>query len=204
MPDPVQLAISALADLIRLEVSSLSNRCAKGWPDPSEALVMPCASITHGDPDRTGHEAQEISQSPVEIEVEVVVDEEVQIETQIDPTNVDVAYEVADLVVPVQLDVWGRSRTERGDTAAAIRALFTDPEVGDDLRLTLSNYHGRLATFQIERWRDDDDADAAKQREWRQTIELTLEVPEVVVKRQPLLLTVDAAVEVYNADEVMT
>lgn len=187
MPDPVQLAISALAVHIRTNVAAISSRCTKGWPDPSKDLVKPCAAITHGDPDREGHEAIEISQTAVE-------DDEV---------NVDVAYEVADLTVPVQLDVWGSSRTERGDLAATIRGLFTDPEIGDDLRLTLSTYHDRIATFQIERWRDGDNEDAAQRSEWRQTIELTLEVPEVAVKRQPLFTTITTPVEVYNADEDM-
>jgi hypothetical protein len=185
MPDPIQLAISALADHIRTKIAALSSRCTKGWPDPGKTMTMPCASVTHGDPDREGHEALEISKTPVSGSSVLV----------------DVAYEVADLTAPVQIDVWGRTRTERGEVAAAIRGLFTDPEIGDDLRLILSTYHGRLATFQIERWRDEDNAGQAERQEWRQTIELTLEVPEVAVKRQPLLKTITVTTQVYNADQ---
>lgn len=187
MPDPIQLAISAMVDHIRNHVPDL-RACLKGWPDPGERLVLPSAAATHGDPERVGHEAIEIGQTVVPG----------------DAVLIDVAYEVADLTAPVQIDVWGRSRTQRGELAAEIRGLFTDPELGDDLRLTLANYHNRIATFQIERWRDGDDDDAAKRQEWRQTIEITIEVPEVAVKRQPLFTTIDLSVEPYNSDQTMS
>ncbi len=188
MPDPIQTAISALADRIRDQVLDLDGRCTKGWPDPREAFVLPCASITHADGEREGREEREISQTAVPG----------------DSVRVDVAYEVANWTVPIQLDVWGRSRTERGEITVAIRSLFTDPDVGDDMRLVLTDYHDRLATFQIDRDRDTDNADSAEHGEWRKTIELTLEVPEVVVKRQALLKTITTPVEVYNPDETMS
>src|SRR5690606_24638635 len=88
---------------------------------------------------------------------------------------VDVGFEVADLVVPIQLDLWAATRTQRGELGEAVRALFTDPDIGDDMRLTLADYHDRLATFQIEGWRNEDSGASAERKEWRQTINLTLE-----------------------------
>lgn len=186
MPDPVQLAISALADKIKVEIGQLGGRCAKAWPDPAKDIPLPSAAVTHGEPDREGHNAVEISQTDVPSSA----------------VNVDVAFEVADLTVPVQIDIWAATRTARGEIGAAIRDLFADPD-GDDLRIELAEYHDRLATFQVERWRDTDDDDAAERQEFRQTIELTLEVPEVAVKRYPRLVTVDATIETFNSDEEM-
>lgn len=188
MPDPIQLAISALVDHLRANVPELGGKVAKGWPDPEKEIPLPSASVSHGDADRIGHDAAEVLRVPVPGSAVLV----------------DVTYAVGDYTVPVQIDLWATKQSARGEIGDLVRALFTDPEVGDDLRLVLDQYADQLATFQIEDWRDTNDADSAKRGEWRQTINLTLEVPEVSTKRQSLLLTADATVDVYNADEIMT
>lgn len=64
--------------------------------------------------------------------------------------TVDSLYEIADIILPIQLDLWCMSKIQRRiNIDVCMASLFPEPDIRADLNLQISMYHNVHANFEL-------------------------------------------------------
>lgn len=161
----VDAAIDGLASYLGAQVSGLTVQTE--WPDANEVLQMPSVTLTAGKAKRTPIQPEEVSVTP--------------------PNNLNQVTQVlavAHYDIPIQLDVWCRTKDERRQTLNAILDAFNLAEntgnAPSGLSLQLTNYFDVFARYEIDTHEFRDDEIATERQERRATVMLLVNTRECI------------------------
>lgn len=179
------------------------------WPDASRALRFPTISVTAGtasleqhppylwrilmpsgaDPLAVASAGAALSGGAVTPEGLAAMGAVVPFPPGIDPATGPIGYyALGDLTVPVQVDVWARTKFQREAVAnVVVASLQPDPEWGSGLDLFLPDYHGEIASFDFQ---DDDRPDSepnATENHWRSIVTLQAGTKKIVAQNVSLM-----------------
>lgn len=174
--EPVDAALDAIAAHFQTALASHSLTALRGFPEANKDLDLQAGPVLTV----TGGSGDEEACSPNEV----------------DRTSTQVLYRIGYLTVPVQLDLWCRSRALRDRVGIAVREAFHNrlPWTAG-LYLTSSRYHNRPIDLVLDKPRAvDDDGDSASARQWRATWMCTVTTDVVQLVTMPILT--EAIVEV--------
>lgn len=161
----------------------------EGFPHPQTSLVYPSLSIT----------ASDVVTHLKHPELITWTDKMGTIAT------VDALYEIADIELPLQLDVWTMSRDQRSYyTNLLVNSLFNTPGRSSDLNLTLPSHYNVHANFQLEDGiKFDDTNEGVQTSQYRTMIKLQATTILVATKEEykMLHLTLHTKLYQYNPDE---
>jgi hypothetical protein len=173
--DLVSSALDALADHLTETIPGLTAR--RGWPEANTAL----------DIDEARHVAAVIAGPP---EYTLVSPRSVK---QTGSTLLAIQYRVAEVEIPVQLDLWCAYRATRDDLVPLVEtALHNRMPFQAGLWLSSAKYYGRPLTIETAKGggsRFQDAPDAVARGEWRKTWDLTIRTDMVVEAEHPAMLT---------------
>lgn len=190
MPDPIAALQRALATHLNaalpahlaaagFEVTSeLAQRVQDGWVEPEQEILEPdgtsdplnsVVTITAPTPGENRPRAPQaasvtdIGGGPPQADVEVL-------------------WNVGTFELPLQVDVWAKSRSERESLVGAIRtALRTSVPDGAQLFLTLTEYHNAKASYRLDgTGMHSDVGSLVGGAWWRYTVTVTAECPELI------------------------
>lgn len=148
MIDPVAAAVDALVAHLTSELG-VSARVLRGFPAKNVAMdldTLPVVSVT-------AQRATGVQVSPR------VVDS-----VSVDAVVSTYTYIVAELAIPVQIDLFAQYRAQRDDLGYTIGQLLNPLA---SLWLTSATYHGRSIAVDVGQQFSDDDGDTATRGEWR-------------------------------------
>ncbi len=183
--DIIGAVIDTLATHLEANVSGISN-VLRSFPDPSQDTVYPSISISIAQPQATLRDPELVRQT----------------EHDPDDGGVTAYYRIGSFDAPLQLDVWTRSATERGDTyGKLINALayqvqsygggYPSYRNGSTLNLQLSNYYDFIASYSMRGLRWMDAEDTAEKREFRAIVNVTAAADIIVTREHPKMTLLD-------------
>lgn len=162
--DPIESAIDALiAHFSTLTVawkgSTASLRVERGWTEGNTAFDFedgPVLTLTHLSERREEHTPEPTAEGPT------------------------VTWNVADLTILVQMDLWSPYREVHDDAALAVReALHDDLPYRVGLHLTSDDYYDQEITVHTSEGRNLPTSEGPQVGEWRRMWELTVSAAEV-------------------------
>jgi hypothetical protein len=164
--DPVASAMDALVTHLATTLGS-TYTVLRGWPehrDDYDPAAKPVVTVVAGEPTETRVSPRELASS-----------------------TGTVTYKIADISVPVQLDVWCAHRARLDGALLAVgRALENGVPHTSGLWLAQSDYYGRPVTFEVTGGpRRHDGPDSATVGEWRATFSLRCSAARVAHRTWP-------------------
>lgn len=192
--NPVASAMDALVahllstlDFTTLPSGFQTATVRRGWPEGDVTLNMSTGPVLAV----TGSQADEERIAPYTVDVGAAV------------AGVrSVAYKIANVTIPMQLDLWVPYRAMRDDAVPLVEAAFFNQLPGSaGLWLTQSDYHGRPLGFEIMSGpRYTDEADQAQTGEWRATWSITCTTDKVAITSHPDLTQIDTTTTTTTGD----
>lgn len=187
--DPFDSALEAIALHFR-QLSGLGG-AIPAYPEHNVTLDLtngPLVTVTY-----VSHQRDDVAPSPVDS----------------DPRKR--LWYTADLLISVQLDLWGDYRSRRADFARLVEdALHNRMPFQEGLYLVSSHYHGRQLMILADEGRNTDEAEASEVGEWRRTWLLAVQtdmVRDVLLPTQDLITirpTAGADIDVTDTDTDIT
>jgi hypothetical protein len=187
--DPFDSALEAIALHFR-HLSGLGGALA-AYPEHNVTLDLtngPLVTATY-----VSHQRDDVAPSPVDN----------------DPRKR--LWHIADLLISVQLDLWGDYRSRRADYARIVEdALHNRMPWQEGLYLVSSAYHGRQLMILADNGRNTDEPAASEVGEWRRTWMLSVQtdmVRDILLPTQDLITirpTSGADIDVTDPDTDLT
>jgi len=184
--DPVASALDALVTHLGTALGG-SYTVLRGWPEHNTDLDLsggPTVSVVAGEPTETRI-------SPYLLGTADELDDEDE-----ETGNLVATYKVANLEIPVQIDVWAAYRESLDSAMLAVgEALENQAPLSSGLWLTQSDYYSRPLSFDVTGSRRPDDADAAAVGEWRGTFLLRCSASRVAQRTWPKATEITSSLE---------
>lgn len=164
-----------LADVLNEPAGAVAAHVAEGWESLEQDLEYPTIAIDAPIAgERLGH-------APMVLELFDVDDH---------PEKVDVLIALASVTLPLNIEVFAKSRAERSRVLLAIERSFAAQSLDEESRLDLvsPHYHGRMMGFRrAGPARFADTAGRVKADEWRAIVPVEADIEEVALVRFPRL-----------------
>lgn len=184
--DPIASALDAIVTHLDTEVATLAS-VLRGWPEHRVDLDLsggPVVAVVAG-------EAPEERINPIVLGSADDGD-----------GGLVVTYKVANLVIPVQIDVWAAYRSQLDDAVAAIdAALANQVPATSSLWLTQANYYGRPLSGTVTGFRRADDAETAELGQWRATWNLEVVTDKVAQTTHPTITRIVTTITAQIAED---
>ncbi len=194
--DVLGAMIDTLASHLETNVSGI-EAVMRSWPDPRTKIEYPSISIVTSSPVARLRAPEQIDESDG------------------DDDSVIATYRIGNMSVGIQIDVWTRSATHRGEYQnKVIDALMSQVESysgsypsyrsNSGLYLAMSNYHNLKAGYSIKGFRWQDTEDSGARREFRSLVELDSRADIVVLRTQPKMtkMTLDWRVGTQTLEDL--
>lgn len=183
--DPLPASLAPFSE----SVGSLCQNIAEGWERLETELAYPTLVIDAPTP------AERALHAPIVLALDAVVG---------DAAKVDVTFGVAGVTIPLNLEVFASSPTQRSKVVEAALATFAGGLVDDDAQLEIASehYRDRMIGFRVSgvpRWSDF--AGRIRADEWRGIIPVEADVEEIVVARVPRLRELRVGMQLASSAE---
>lgn len=181
--DVLGAAVDTLATHLATSIPTVAA-VLRSFPDPAVDIAYPSISIQPSGPVARLNHPELIKQ------VDGVAG------------HADAYYRIGKLEAPLQLDIWARSATERGDVQdKLISALHAQVSIwtgnypayrnNTTLCLAMANYHSLIATYGLDGIQWVDSEDSAARREFRSIFNVTAEADIVIVRDEVKMTLLD-------------
>jgi hypothetical protein len=180
-----------LADAGAQSLADLGAAVVEGWPQPEKALAYPTVAV---------HVPSLGTREPHAPALVKRVDP-----AQATDPVFDAYLSVADLTLPVVLEVFASSKSQRAQVLASLEAALNTNVVDDDgtLELVAGDYFGFAIGFTKDGPpRFDDTPGRVLAHEWHATLNLTAELDEIVLTKATRLLELRTSTVVWIEGQV--
>jgi hypothetical protein len=190
-PSAVDAAVDGLATFLAT-ITGLT--VSTEWPAANEKLVFPSVTVTAGKAKRTPIMPETFSVSAPDTNNQVI-------ETVV----------IGHYDLPIQLDLWCRTKAERRQFLNAILDKFNAQSLDSSglekpcgLSLQLTNYYGIYARYEIDTHEFRDEEIAAQRQERRATIQLLVNTREISTRTLYAIKSTTLYSEVDHNQDALT
>lgn len=175
MIEPSKHIVRALADYLDDEMEdTLAAEVIENFPQPSEALELPCVSIFLGQPQFTSKMPELVSQAATA-----------------DPNVKTSLYAVGSYDYRLQVDIWTGSKEERHAVFSELFGAINKQVKPMGLALTLTDYHNEVCRFDIVGHRFMDAEPESQRQEWRVQVDILAHGRVLMEKDEPIMSTIE-------------
>lgn len=153
------------------------------WPNPGEELSYPCMSILTKRGDWEKQPGRVWKSGPVG-----------------ENNKASFKYVVGYFELDLQLDIWTATKAARHEAFSRMIEAFTPNPVAPGLNLTLENYHGVIARYDVLGHKFPDNEQAASQSEWRLLFDVSTHCKAIVTKEEFAIL--NSETQLSNPNEI--
>lgn len=185
----VDAAVDGLSAYLAAQVTGLN--LLTEWPEANKKLVYPSATLTTGVAKRT----------PIQ-------PEEIAVTTPDENNQVVQTLAIAHYDIPIQIDLWCRTKAERRQFLNAILSSFNKAELTDEspcgLSLQLTDYFNVYARYEIDTHNFRDDEIASQTQERRATISLLVNTREIAQRTMYAIISAAIVQQVDSSSGELT
>lgn len=188
MTPDILVAVRTLQSFIQENMPELINVFDE-WPDPKEALEVPCVSIiTQGNPTYT-HSYPTIFK---------------RVSDPDNALNDIVVYSVGYYDINLQLDLWTEYKIQRAELfdklINVLNKQFMDNGSPTGLSLVLADYHEAIARYDQNGYTFMDGGDGLQRAEWRVKVDITVNHFKLVEKSEPRMSQITLQNEISQTE----
>lgn len=166
----LEVAQYALAAYLKCSMKELTD-VTPDFPNRSENLEFPLISLTHSSEQYTNLVPYElVTPDPADVN-----------------NKTQVVWVVGQWDFKIQVDIWATNKPERNKIFEHFRRVFNNTINPMGLSLTLNDFYGLIARYDMDASKHVDGEQAAQRKEWRTMVSLLVHVKDALSQDQYLI-----------------